>query len=105
MRRCTSGGFECSSKMVPAQGGNFCEPGDREILSFQICVDVFPHPGQSASVESPVRELREIFVGGETAMTMRQPRCQAHRQCFGQQPATGGLGPHFRDDCESDLNN
>src|ERR1700730_16981150 len=71
MRRFTHGGFERSRKVEPAQGGNFREPGNREIPPFQICVDVFPHPGQPASVESAVRELREIFVGGETAMTMR----------------------------------
>ena len=48
--------------------------GDRK-LALQICVDLIPHPGQSASVESLVRALLEIFVGGETAMTMHQPRC------------------------------
>src|SRR3984893_3368893 len=103
MRRFTNGGCERSRKVELAQGGNFREPGDREIPSFQICVDVFPHSGQSASVESPVRELLEIFVGGETAMTMHQPRCQSHRQRFGQHPATGGLGPHLRNNRERDL--
>ena len=67
MRRITHGGFERSRKVELAQGGNFREPGDRKIPPFQIRVDVFPHPGQSASVESLVRELLEIFVGGETA--------------------------------------
>jgi hypothetical protein len=61
--------------------------------------------GNLASIESLVRELLEILVGGETAVTMRQPRCQAHRQRFGQQPATGGLGPHLRNNRERDFGN
>jgi hypothetical protein len=105
MRGFTYGRFERPRKVELAQGGDFREPGDREIPSFQICVDVFSHPGQSASVESLVRALLEIFVGGETAMTMHQPRGQAYRQRFGQQPATGSLGPQFRNDRERDLGN
>jgi hypothetical protein len=63
MRGFTYSGFERSRKVELAQGGNFREPGDREIPAFQICVDVFPHPGQSASIESLVRELLRIFFG------------------------------------------
>jgi hypothetical protein len=36
---------------------------------------------------------------------MHQPRCQAYRQRFGQQPAAGGLGPQFRNYRECDLGN
>src|SRR5258708_8463166 len=103
MRRITHGGFERSRKVELAQARNLREPGDREISPFQICVDIIPYPGQSASVESLVRALLEVVVGGETAMAMHQPRCQAYRQRFGQQPATGGLGPHLRNNRERDL--
>jgi hypothetical protein len=91
MRGFTYSGFERSRKVELAQGGHFREPSDRKTPPFQIGVYVFPHPGQSASIESLVRELLKIIDGGETAMTMHQPRCQAYRQRFGQQPATGGL--------------
>ena len=77
MRGFTYGGFECSRKVELAQGGNFREPGDRKIPPFQICVDVFPHPDQSASVESLVRELLEIISGRSRGH--RPPMWQAVR--------------------------
>jgi len=51
MRGLTYGSFERSRKVELAQGGNFREPGDREIPPLQICVDVFPHPGHTLGLE------------------------------------------------------
>ena len=104
MRGLSDGGLEGPRKVESAQARDLRELSDCKI-ALEVRCDVFPHPGQSASIESPVRELLEIFVGGETAMTMHQPRCQAHRQRFGQHPATGGLGPHLRNNRERDLGN
>src|SRR4029077_3411317 len=98
MRGFTYSGFERSRKVELAQARDLRELSDCKI-ALEVRCDVFRHPGQSASIESLVRELLEIFVGGETAMTMHQPRCQR----FGQQPATGGLGPHLRNNRERDL--
>src|SRR6267142_2377129 len=102
MGRLSHRGLEGPRKVELAQARDLCELSDCKI-ALEVRCDIFPHPDQSASIESLVRELLEIFVGGETAMTMRQPRCQAHRQRFGQQPATGGLGPHLRNNRERDL--
>src|SRR6202035_5924939 len=92
MRGLSDGGLEGPRKVEMAQARDLRELSDCKI-ALEVRCDVFPHPGQPASIESLVRELLEIFIGGETAMTMHQPRCQAHRQRFGQQPATGSLGP------------
>src|SRR5260221_14580292 len=74
MRGLSDGGLEGPRKVESAQARGLRELSDCKI-ALEVRCDVFPHPGQSASVESLVRELLEIFVGGETAMTMHQPRC------------------------------
>ena len=64
MRGLTDGGLEGPRKVESAQARDIRELSDCKI-ALEVRCDVFPHPGQSASIESLVRELLEIFVGGE----------------------------------------
>ena len=69
MRGLTDGGLEGPRKVESAQARDIRELSDCKI-ALEVRCDVFPHPGQSASIESLVRELLEIFVGGEIGAEM-----------------------------------
>src|SRR5258708_37530843 len=75
MRGLSDGGLEGPRKVEPAQARALRELSDCKIALDARC-DVFPHPGQPASIESLARDLLGILLGREPATTMHQPRRQ-----------------------------